>query len=123
MQNEKGFTLIEMLIVLLIISILILITVPNVTKHFKTIDDKGCDAYIAMVQSQVEAYKIDHQKYPELSDLIKEGYLPLEGEAEKSSKPKAECPNGDPIEITKEGKVKIASTAKSESASPLLPKN
>ena len=32
-MNQKGFTLIEMLIVLLIISVLILITVPNLTKH------------------------------------------------------------------------------------------
>jgi len=40
-NNEKGFTLIEMLIVLLIISVLILVTIPNVTKHFATIDDKG----------------------------------------------------------------------------------
>ena len=44
-KNEKGFTLIEMLIVLFIITILILVTVPNVTKHFQTIDDKGCEAY------------------------------------------------------------------------------
>ena len=33
LKNEKGFTLIEMMIVLLIISVLILITIPNVTKH------------------------------------------------------------------------------------------
>lgn len=48
-QQEDGFTLIEMLIVLLIISVLILITVPNVGKHFKTIDEKGCDAYISKI--------------------------------------------------------------------------
>ena len=34
-KNDKGFTLIEMMIVLLIISILILIAIPNVTKHSK----------------------------------------------------------------------------------------
>ena len=48
-QQEAGFTLIEMLIVLLIISILILITIPNVTKHFATIDEKGCAAYISIM--------------------------------------------------------------------------
>lgn len=45
-RNEKGFTLIEMLIVLLIISVLILVTIPNVTKHFASIDNKGCEAYV-----------------------------------------------------------------------------
>ena len=34
-NNEEGFTLIEMLIVLAIISILILIAIPNVTKQSK----------------------------------------------------------------------------------------
>ena len=48
LKQEKGFTLIEMLIVLLIISILILITVPNISKHFATIDKKGCDAYVSI---------------------------------------------------------------------------
>lgn len=48
LKQQAGFTLIEMLIVLLIISILILITIPNVTKHFATIDKKGCTAYISI---------------------------------------------------------------------------
>lgn len=48
-KQEAGFTLIEMLIVLLIISILILISIPNVSKHFATIDEKGCTAYIAII--------------------------------------------------------------------------
>ncbi|MER2153220.1 MAG: prepilin-type N-terminal cleavage/methylation domain-containing protein [Solibacillus sp.] len=49
MKNEKGFTLVEMLVVLLIISILILVTIPNVSKHFASIDEKGCDAYILVI--------------------------------------------------------------------------
>lgn len=46
LRNQKGFTLIEMMIVLLIISVLILVAIPNVTKHSKSIDTKGCDAYL-----------------------------------------------------------------------------
>ncbi|RKJ60384.1 prepilin-type N-terminal cleavage/methylation domain-containing protein, partial [Butyricicoccus sp. 1XD8-22] len=83
-NNESGFTLIEMLIVLLIISVLIIITIPNVTKHFATIDEKGCDAFVTMVQGQVEAYKIDFNKYPSVEELVAEGYLK---ESETS------CPN------------------------------
>ncbi len=96
-KNEKGFTLIEMLIVLLIISVLILVTIPNVTKHFATIDDKGCEAYIKMIQGQVEAYKIDNKSLPSLEQLKTEGYL-NDSEA-------TECPNGDPIEIQSDGNV------------------
>lgn len=100
MRNEKGFTLIEMLIVLLIISVLILVTIPNVTKHFQTIDAKGCDAYISMIQSQVEAYKIDHHEYPTIGDLQRENYIPPGG---------VQCPNGDAVEILSDGKVKQVS--------------
>ena len=97
MQNEKGFTLIEMLIVLLIISVLVLITIPNVMKHFATVDKKGCEAYIKMVQSQVEAYKIDHNAYPTIADLVAGEYIPAE---------EAKCPDGTPIVIETNGNVK-----------------
>lgn len=35
MKNEKGFTLIEMMIVLLVISILVIITIPNVGEKYR----------------------------------------------------------------------------------------
>ena len=96
MLTNKGFTLIEMLIVLLIISVLILVTIPNVTKHFATIDEKGCDAYVQMVQGQVEAYKIEKMKFPSISELIEEGYISTE---------EAKCPSGETIIIKEDGLV------------------
>ena len=96
MKNEKGFTLVEMLVVLLIISILILVTIPNVSKHFASIDEKGCDAYILMLQGQVEAYKLNHNVYPaSVSDLIEEDYIMEED---------LKCPDNTEIKIV-DGKV------------------
>lgn len=95
---QSGFTLIEMLIVLLIISVLILITIPNVTKHFESINEKGCSAFIQMVQGQVEAYKIDFKTIPTIQDLVDNEYL----NADKTS-----CPNGDEIVIQNDGSVGI----------------
>lgn len=96
MKNEKGFTLVEMLVVLLIISILILVTIPNVSKHFASIDEKGCNAYVLMLQGQVEAYKLNKNEYPaSVSDLIDEGYI-----VEKDLK----CPDNTEIKIV-DGKV------------------
>ncbi|HWL22897.1 MAG TPA: competence type IV pilus major pilin ComGC [Ureibacillus sp.] len=95
-KNQRGFTLVEMLIVLLIISVLIIITIPNVTKHFASIDEKGCDAFVTMVQGQVEAYKIDHNRFPTIDDLVREKYL---RDGENS------CPNGQPVIIDANGEV------------------
>jgi competence protein ComGC len=97
MKNEKGFTLIEMLVVLLIISVLILISVPNIAKHFANVDQKGCEAYVKMVEGQVEAFKMENHYYPLEKDLIEKGYI----------KGSLSCPNGDRIELSYGGKIKV----------------
>lgn len=89
--NEKGFTLIEMLVVMLVISILLLITIPNVTKHNQNIQKKGCEGLINMVQAQITAYQMDHDgKTPSLGELESEGYI----------KKNLACPNGKSIVIS-----------------------
>lgn len=75
MRNEKGFTLVEMLVVLFIIAILILVMLPNIAQHFGMIDKKGCEAHVAMVQTQVEAYRIDHMDYPTVDNLVEKKYI------------------------------------------------
>ncbi|MGP4067744.1 competence type IV pilus major pilin ComGC [Halobacillus sp. B29] len=76
MKNDKGFTLIEMLIVLLVISVLMIITIPNLTKNNGTIRDKGCEALVITAQAQAEAYSIENGAYPaNLSDLVEGQYL------------------------------------------------
>ncbi|MDQ0218332.1 prepilin-type N-terminal cleavage/methylation domain-containing protein [Peribacillus cavernae] len=96
-MNEKGFTLIEMLVVLLVISILLIITVPNITKNQSTIQSKGCEAFVKMVQSQVQAYEMDKQKLPEnITELETGGYLK-----------QTSCPNGDGVKIDEKGDVSV----------------
>jgi competence protein ComGC len=90
MKNQKGFTLIEMMIVLLVISVLLIITVPNISSHSSNINTKGCEAYMKMVEAQVEAYKIDYNVTPTIVQLQSGGYL--KGE-------EAACPDGTKIEI------------------------
>jgi len=96
MKNEKGFTLIEMMIVMLIISVLLIITIPNITKHNSNINSKGCQAFVKMVEAQVQSYKIETNQIPTISDLIDKGYL-------KS----AQCPDGvTTVTIDSDGTVK-----------------
>ena len=104
MKNQNGFTLIEMMIVLLVISVLLIITVPNISSHSSNINSKGCEAYMKMVEAQVQAYKIDKKVIPTFAQLHSEGYL-------KSATPV--CPDGTTIMITSEGAVQKSETSTS----------
>ncbi|WP_243290543.1 competence type IV pilus major pilin ComGC [Bacillus sp. FJAT-47783] len=90
MKNEKGFTLVEMLVVLLVISILLLITIPNIASHNNSIKEKGCEGLKDMIQGQVLAYEMEHNETPTMQDLIDKEYV-----QESAST----CPNGDAVTI------------------------
>jgi len=75
-KNEHGFTLIEMMIVIMIISILLLIIVPNITKNSDVVASKSCDATIKLLQSQVAAYEVETGNTPtDLAELKENGYV------------------------------------------------
>lgn len=96
-QTQKGFTLIEMMIVLLVISVLLLITVPNIGKHNQSINAKGCEALQRMVEAQVQSYEMETGHLPNaIADLVTDGYL-------KDSQ--TTCPNGDKLVVTADGSV------------------
>ncbi|AQX53761.1 prepilin-type N-terminal cleavage/methylation domain-containing protein [Priestia flexa] len=95
LKNEKGFTLIEMLIVMLVITVLLLIMVPNVLKHNAVINNKGCSALVKTVEAQVQVYELENGTKPTLNELESGGYL-KEGTV---------CPNGSKITIGTDGRV------------------
>lgn len=98
MKNEDGFTLIEMMIVMLVISVLLIITIPNVTKHNSSINKKGCEAFVKMVQSQVQSYEVENNTMPTILDLKNDGYISDD-----------KCPDGETtVLIDGEGTVKTA---------------
>jgi competence protein ComGC len=106
MKNEKGFTLIEMMIVMLIISVLLIITIPNIAKHTSNINNKGCEAFVKMVQAEVQSYEMEKKKLPtSVQDLVEAGYLRKEATG---------CPNGKTeVKIDAEGTVTAVSETQS----------
>ena len=91
MKNEKGFTILEMMIVLSIIALIFLLTLPNIQQKEDIIRKKGCEALVEVVNAQILLYEIDHLVPPtNISQLIKGGYLK---ESQKS------CPDGASIQI------------------------
>lgn len=76
LKEERAFTLIEMLIVLMIITVLILLIIPNLTDKTASVHDKGCHALKQTVQAQVNAYQLDEGKLPSsLKNLADANYI------------------------------------------------
>ncbi|WP_462412206.1 competence type IV pilus major pilin ComGC [Neobacillus sp. Marseille-QA0830] len=113
LNNEQGFTLIEMMIVMLVISVILIITIPNVAKHNENINSKGCQAYLKMVQAQVQAYQMEKNSVPTLVQLKAEGYL--NGDA-------TSCGNTKIITIdSSTGEVTLANTSTSTTSAAETP--
>jgi competence protein ComGC len=95
LKNERGFTLVEMMIVLMIISTLLLITIPNVTKNNTSVKNKGCDALVQLIGAQVQAYEIEvGDTPPDLQTLIDDGYIKT-----------FTCPGGGDVQLAADGAV------------------
>lgn len=75
-MNNKGFTLLEMLMVIFIIALLLLLTIPNITKHKDNVSETTCKAYADMAQTQAQAYELAKGDPPaSIKDMVNEGYL------------------------------------------------
>lgn len=83
---------------MLIISVLLIITIPNIAKHNANINSKGCEAFQKMVEAQVQSYKLENDKLPvSVDDLISAGYLKT-----------GTCPDGKEVVISADGTVSTA---------------
>lgn len=96
-RNNDGFTLIEMLIVLLIVSILILLFVPSINKRSEGINKQGCDALVKVVQAQVDLYTINNGDVPTSLEELIDDYI---------SEEQLTCHNGKKLQL-KDGVVSI----------------
>ncbi|GFH41122.1 competence type IV pilus major pilin ComGC [Lactococcus insecticola] len=74
-KSVQAFTLIEMLVVLLIISILILLFVPNLSKQKDAVKATGNAAIVKVVDSQAELYALDHTDAATLAKMLANGNI------------------------------------------------
>ncbi len=77
-KTAPGFTLVEMLIVLLIISVLMLLFVPNLSKQKDVVHEKGDAAVVKVVESQMDLYEVKTGDKPTVDDLVEVGYITSE---------------------------------------------
>ncbi|MBV9157358.1 MAG: prepilin-type N-terminal cleavage/methylation domain-containing protein [Acidobacteriaceae bacterium] len=72
----RGFTLIELMVVMAIISVLLAIAVPIYQKSIIRSKEAVLRNNIFTLRAMIDEYTIDKQKAPEsLQDLVSEGYL------------------------------------------------
>ena len=75
-KNKKGFTMVEMLIVIGIVALLLLLIIPNINEKQKMINQKGCEALKETITSQMYLYELKNGKLPtNINDLISEGFI------------------------------------------------
>ncbi len=77
-KTAPAFTLVEMLIVLLIISVLMLLFVPNLSKQKDVVREKGDAAVVKVVESQMDLYEVKTGDKPTVDDLVDVGYITSE---------------------------------------------
>lgn len=64
MRNQRGFTLLEMMVVVAIIAILAGILIPNFTRARAQAATSACMANEKTIATALELYYTDNQKYP-----------------------------------------------------------
>ena len=86
-KNEKGFTLIEVMLVVIIIGIIAISALPKLLVTKKTAEEKSCLSNLQALGTAIEQYKWDYTTglYPDgtsgsvptlVGTLTTDGYLP-----------------------------------------------
>lgn len=94
-MKRKGFTLLEMIVVVMIMSVLFLLTIPNVSSVIASTKAKSCDILVKEVDSARVQYELDYGEPPNsVQDLISGNYL---------AENQGECANGTTIYFDGQG--------------------
>ncbi len=95
---KKGFTLLEMVIVLMVIGAIFLLMIPNITKVLGMVNEESCENQLKIVDTAIIEYQIINDEMPNsVSDLIYEELL---------TEKQIACKDGRSIEIN-DGKAEV----------------
>ena len=75
-SSQQGFTLLELMIVMVIISLLAAIAIPSYTNNVRRAKEAVLREDLHTMRLAIDSYTIDKQKAPQsLDDLVQAGYL------------------------------------------------
>ena len=73
---EQGFTLLELMIVMVVIGLLAAIAIPSYTHNVQRAKEAVLREDLYTMRSAIDSYTVDKQKGPQsLDDLVQSGYL------------------------------------------------
>lgn len=73
---EQGFTLLELMIVMVVIGLLAAIAIPSYTNNIRNAREAVLKEDLHAMRTAIDSYTVDKQKAPQtLDDLVQAGYL------------------------------------------------
>src|SRR5262245_27658148 len=74
--RQRGFTLIELMVVISIVVILLSLAIPNYTRSIEHAKETALHQDLYTMRSLIDQYTLDKQKAPQsLDDIVQAGYL------------------------------------------------
>lgn len=75
-RHDAGFTLLELIVVMLIIGVLAAMAVPAFTHHIKVAKEAALKENLHTMRQAIDSFTVDKQKAPQaLDELVSSGYL------------------------------------------------